>query len=293
MEQIPDLTYASPEDPLVKQKFIRTVERVSGKKKIERLLKAIPDDSESDAMFFHEALNVLHVDLDWDPIQLRKIPAAGPLIFVANHPFGVLDGIIMCNLAARKREKWGILINEALCKIDRFEPNLLPINFDGSREAVKSNIESKRRALEILKAGGAIVIFPAGGISTATRKGFGQVIDLDWKLFTAKMIQMTQATVIPVFFHGTNSRVFQIVSQFSLTLRLSMVIRELRRQIGKTQKVTIGDPIPYAELETIKGRQALLNHLRKHIYSLGNIDEGKHKPPQFDKESEGRKIFSY
>lgn len=268
MKQVPDFTYASPNHSLVKRRLIRSIERLAGKKKILRLYASIPEESAGQPYFFHEAIKVLKVDLDWDQAQLNKIPPNGPVVLIANHPFGVLDGIIMCNLAATNRQKWGILINEALCRVDHLEDNLLPINFDETREAVKMNIETKKKAMAMLKQGGALVIFPAGGISTATRKGFGEVTDLEWKLFTAKLIQQTKASVVPVFFHGTNSRIFQIVSQFSLTLRLSMVIRELRRQIGKKQKVTIGDPIPYDEIAGIKGRQALLDYLREETYAL-------------------------
>ncbi|MEM7798612.1 MAG: lysophospholipid acyltransferase family protein [Chloroflexota bacterium] len=268
MKIVPDFTYASPNDPAVKRGIIRGIERLAGKKKILRLYKSIPQEMAGHPGFFFEAIKVLKVDLDWDKEQLAKIPKDGPVIFIANHPFGVLDGIIMCNLAATNREKWGIMINEALCKVDHLKENLLPINFDETKEAVKLNIESKKKAMKMLKAGGSLIIFPAGGISTADRKGFGEVTDLEWKLFTAKLIQMTRATVVPVFFHGRNSRIFQIVSQFSLTLRLSMVIRELRRQIGKTQKVTIGDPIFYDQMEVIKGRQALLDYLREKTYAL-------------------------
>jgi putative hemolysin len=114
-----------------------------------------------------------------------------------------------------------------------------------------------------------VIIFPAGGIAKAT--GLRRSItDIEWKLFAAKIIQMTKATVVPVFFHGNNSWVFNTVSQFSQTLRLALIISELRNKIGKSIRVTIGDPLPYDELSGIKKRQALLNHLRNHTYQLAS-----------------------
>ena len=118
-----------------------------------------------------------------------------------------------------------------------------------------------------MRAGGAVVIFPGGGISTA--QGWrGQVTDLEWKRFAAKLIQISKATVIPLYFHGHNSRLFQIVSQFSPTLRLALLIHEARRLRNSTLKITIGAPLPYAALSQFKDRQALLDHLRQLVYKL-------------------------
>ncbi|MEM7032287.1 MAG: hypothetical protein AAF629_22240 [Chloroflexota bacterium] len=162
-----------------------------------------------------------------------------------------------------------MLINNALCKEERIAHYMLPIDFDETKEAVQTNINSKREALELLRNDGAIVIFPAGGIATAQGM-FGQVTDLEWKLFAAKLIQMTKATVIPIYFHGHNGRLFQLVSQFSLTLRLSLIIHEVKKQIGETLTLTVGDPIPYDDLASIKKRSDLIEHLRKVIYDLPN-----------------------
>jgi len=83
---------------------------------------------------------------------------------------------------------------------------------------------------------------------------------------------MTQATVIPVYFYGQNSRMFQIASQVSLTLRLSLIIHEVNKKIGKTIRFCIGDPIHYQDLADIKERRKLLAHLRELTYSLGGAE---------------------
>ena len=111
------------------------------------------------------------------------------------------------------------------------------------------------------------MIFPAGGIAT-TKGPLGKATDPEWKLFAAKLIHMSKATVVPIYFHGQNSRIFQIVSQFSLTLRLSLIIHEVKNKIGKTIRVTIGNPIPYQELAQIKGRRQLTHYLREVTYGL-------------------------
>ena len=118
-----------------------------------------------------------------------------------------------------------------------------------------------------MEAGGAVVVFPGGGISTAEGM-WGPVTDLEWKRFTARLIQSAKATVVPLFFHGQNSRLFQIVSQFSLTLRLALVLWEVKRRVGSSLKITVGAPLPYHTLAHLKDRQELIDHLRSHVYGL-------------------------
>ena len=267
MEINTDLTYALPEYPIFKQKLIRSIENMSGKKKIEQLYRMIPEDHAGKASFFGEAFKLLRVQIDYNRDQLEKIPETGPLVFIANHPFGVLDGMFLCYLGAMSRPNWGTLVYDKFAEIDHLSSHLLPIAFEESEQAIQLNIGTKNKAMELLKNNGAVIIFPAGGIAKAT--GFrGPITDTDWKLFAAKMIQLTQATVVPVFFHGNNSRLFHTVSQFSQTLRLALIINELRNKIGKSIRVTIGDPLPYGELSAIRKRQALLDHLRDHTYRL-------------------------
>ena len=102
-----------------------------------------------------------------------------------------------------------------------------------------------------------------------TAKGFfGEADDLEWKRFVVKVIQKSEATVIPMFFHGQNSWLFQFVSQFSLTVRLSILLWEAVNKIGKTFRIEIGDPIPYSELKDIKNRQAVLDYLKTKTFEL-------------------------
>lgn len=267
MKRTPKITYASPEDPLVKSVLIQSIERLSGQRRIEKLYANVLEEEGGDLSFWEAALGQLQLELVYDESQLEKIPKKGPVVFIANHPYGVLDGLIICHLAARTRGHFQILINSALCKEERVAHYMLPIDFNETDEALRINIETKNRALEILRQNGTIVIFPAGGI--ATSKGpFGRAVDLEWKTFAARLIQTSKATVVPLYFHGQNSRIFQIVSQFSLTLRLSLIIREVNKKIGETIQVSIGDPIPYQDIADIKKRQVLTNHLREVTYGL-------------------------
>lgn len=272
------LTYAEPNDPRLRRVVIRGIEQLSGQKKLRRLYDHArarsthaPDGPRPEA-FFSEALDVLKVKSHYSATQLAKIPRSGPLMFVANHPFGVVDGLALCQLALEARGEFKIMIHRALFRDPDLQPFMLPIDFGGTRESARQNISVRNQATEYLKSGGTLAVFPGGGIATASRT-FGHATDLDWKLLPAKLIHASQATVVPVFFPGQNSRLFQWVSQFSQTLRLSLVIREITNKRGRTIDMIIGDPLHYAQLAHLKDRKALMNHLRQQVYALGDPDD--------------------
>lgn len=281
------LTYASPGDPLAKRVLIRSIETLTGQRQLARIYDNLLT-AQDQRHFWSAALRELKVEADYDDAQLAKAPATGPVILIANHPYGVLDGLIICHLAAQIRPDFKILINNALCREPRIERFMLPIDFSETEAAAQLNIETKRRALATLQAGNAVIIFPAGGIATTVHGPFGHAVDLEWKLFVTKLIQMTEATVIPIYFHGQNSRIFQLASHLSLTLRLALIIHEVNRKRGETIHVSIGDPIPYQELAPIRKRKELLYHLREVTYGLSRQRIAHHRPPHlpFDRKKE-------
>ena len=114
---------------------------------------------------------------------------------------------------------------------------------------------------------------PAGGVATSERPLKGQAVDLPWALFTAKLLRMSKATVVPIFFTGQNSRLFQLASHLRLTLRLSLVFRETARCIGTGLDVRIGRPVPFSEIAHIEDRNELVMELRKRIYDLAKAED--------------------
>ena len=263
------LSYASAEDPWLRRNLILFLEFITGRPKIEKLYKELREMDLVPNEVWDAALEKLKVSAVYDKQQLDKIPQEGPLVFVSNHPFGVLDGLLLGQLVSVVRKDFSVLVHDALTKQDeRLDTFLLPVDFKETKEALRTNIETRKRAIETLQAGNAIAIFPAGGVSTSP-KGFGKAQDLEWKRFTAKLIQRSKATVVPVFFHGQNSRLFQLVSQISQLLRYGLLLHEVRNKMGDQIQVTVGDPIPFEALADIKDRQKLLDHLRAVTLSLG------------------------
>lgn len=262
-----ELTYSSDKDSFFKKWIITLLEKISGRNELERKYAALKANPPKPELLWTQILIELEIGLDVKAPSVSKIPSEGPLVIIANHPYGVPDGVAMCYLASLFRKKYSILANSVLCTEDLIEPYVLPIDFEESKEAIKNNIESKNEALKRLARGEAIVIFPGGGVSTS--KGFfGDVTDLPWKRFVIKLITQTGATVVPAYIEGQNSWLFQFVSQFSLNLRLGLFIRETVRMRGKNLKIHIGNPISAEMVMAKPSRQFALDWLREQLYSI-------------------------
>lgn len=277
----PKITYVSDTDSLLKKLLIWAIEYTTGRRKIESIYRHIINLKPEPREIWQMVPEKLDFQLEYNAQQLKKIPRDGPVIFVANHPFGVADGLVFGHLVNQVRPDFFFLVNEVLCREPLLDNYLLPVDFRNSAEALKRNIKTKQHTVECLKAGRSLAIFPAGGVATS-RYFYSKAYDLEWKLFTAKVARLSKATIVPMFFHGQNSRLFQMISQFSLTLRLGLLLNETRNKMGKPIKIEIGDPISYENYKHIKDRQALTHFLKKTTFTLGGIpnppDVQKFKP---------------
>jgi putative hemolysin len=192
------------------------------------------------------------------------------LVVVANHPFGILDGLIMGYLLSTRRGDFRILANSVFQDAPDLNRIVLPISFDNTKDAVKLNLETRAKALEFLKAGGAIGVFPGGTVSTAA-KPFLRPLDPSWRRFTARMITKSNATVVPVFFDGQNSRLFQLASHIHYNLRVALLLKEFRRRADKPVKIAIGTAISPARIAAFSGdAQGMMDFLRNETYGLSS-----------------------
>ncbi len=261
-----DFTYADPSDGRLRRLAIRSIERMTGQPRLRRLYEA--HLAEKDPDFWSSAVRRLGLVLDYDGARLEAaLPAAGPVVIVANHPYGVLDGLMIGHLVQRHRPDFRVVANGVLTRSAEAAPYLFPIDFAETTEARTTNLRSRQGAIEWLRGGGVLIVFPGGTVSTATRP-FGPAVDPRWKPFTAKLIHAARAPVLPVCFVGQNSRLFQLASQVSMTLRLSLLFHEVANKIGSRQRIEIGDLVAYAELAPMRDRQELADELRRRTYAL-------------------------
>lgn len=266
--EVDQFSYASPNDPAFKRLVIRAIERMSGQPELKRMYQERLDRPLPGESFWQAAVRKLQLNIVLNENQLHQIPAKGPAIIVANHPFGVLDGIMICWLVARIRPDFKILTNALLNRIDEIRAALLPIDFEETKAALDTNIKSRAEAKALLEAGGVLIIFPGGTVSTTPTLLSRKAKDPEWKTFTARMIVQGKAPVVPVYFGGQNSRLFQIASHVSMTLRLSLLFKEVHDRIGNDMVIQIGERIPYEQLKAIPDRKELMEFLREKTYAL-------------------------
>jgi putative hemolysin len=164
------------------------------------------------------------------------------------------------------------MINSALCQDEDLAPYFLPVDFNDNKTAIRTNIRSKQLALQSLSADIPLLIFPSGFVSTAGRFGFGPVKDAPWTTFTAKLIKSSQATVIPVFFHGQNSRKFHIASHIAEPLRMGLLAHEALKKFNQTINVSIGAPMNWSSLQNYTDRRQLTDFLYQSVQKLQQSD---------------------
>jgi putative hemolysin len=268
----PLFSYADPAFPWGKRSLIRLIERFTGQPRLKRLYLAHHDNPRPGESFFAAAVRSLELDVRLSGEALSTIPKTGPLVIVANHPYGVLDGIVITWLMETVRKDFKVLTNAVLLRAPEARDYLLPVDFSETPEALATNLATREAARRLLDAGGAVVVFPAGGVSTTIDKlGRGRAIDAPWQPFTAQLIQRSKAAVVPVFFAGQNSRLFQLASHIHMTLRLSLIFKEVRDRIGTVLPVTIGACISPEEIRKLGDRKALMEELRRRTYGLGGL----------------------
>ncbi len=250
--------------------LIRGVENASGRLRLIRRAAGYEAEVARGRDFWEVIAGRYGLTLDIRSGSLDAVPRTGPLIMVANHPYGILDGLAMGLALSRARgpEGFRILAHRVFRRAEALERVILPVDFDEGRAAQAANIGARRDALAHLGAGGAIGIFPGGTVSTAP-KPFGAPRDPMWRAFTARMVARSGAVVVPVFFEGANSRTFQLASHLHSTLRMAMLIREFRARVDAPVRMHVGAPIGRDVLDAVAGdARGMMDFLRRRTYAL-------------------------
>ena len=271
LREPPRISYTNPDDTWLVRHFVSSIEILLGRNKIEAVYNNLKDEQFNLTTFFSSALKETKITAKYDLEKLQAVPKTGPLMFVANHPFGVVDGIVLCDMALRVRGDLRIMLHSLLCQDSQLAQFFLPIDFQETKQALKTNIRSKQLALEFLSQDIPVLIFPSGMVSTADKFGFGTVRDAPWTTFAAKIIREARATVVPIFFHGQNSRKFHVASHIGEPFRMAMLVHEAINMFGKTVEIEIGEPLTWERLADRGGRQQLTDYLYQQVQSLGEL----------------------
>lgn len=244
------------------QPFLRTALKIDGLEELYRHARAVNGSSLSQA-----TLRVLDTSISVPPCDLERIPSTGALIIVSNHPFGLLDGLTLDSLLSEIRADFKVLINSALGEINELRERMIAVDVFGGRDASNQNVRAVRLALDWLRAGHALGVFPSGEVSHWSHRE-RRVSDPQWSSLPARLAGWTGAPVLPIFFHGANSILFQLAGALHPRLRTARLPAELMNKQGHTVRVRVGSLITAAQLDQCGTYEQVTEYIRARTYAL-------------------------
>lgn len=224
--------------------------------------------------FVDAILQGVGVDIEFDERELKNIPADGAFIAIANHPYGGIEGMVLLKILCMARPDSKLMANFILKKIPNLSDYFIAVNpFENIEHS--SSISGIKNTLELLRNGTPIGIFPAGEVSTYKIEE-QQVTDRKWHPVVGRIIAKAKVPVVPIYFHGNNGVLFNLLSLIHPTLRTAKLPSELFNKQGHTIKLRIGKPINVSEVPDYNNATKLLNYLRAKTYALGTgLEEEK------------------
>ncbi len=262
-------TFATSEVSVLSQQFIKIIELLTGKVKLKKLYDQYVLEDNPPENFWIDAVKKLNFKLQTNYKDGSFIPKKGRLIIVANHAFGVADGVSLCSVLSKVRQDYKIITHKVLRQADAVKDKIIPIDFSPNKEAIIANIAARKEAEKVLQKEGVIVIFPSGQIATKENLSLStKANDGDWKQFVSKLIIKTKSPVLPSYFEGQNSQLYHIANKMGQTFRYSLLMYELIRKIGDTIYLHFGEIIPFSDFENIGNLIEITKFLRKKTYSL-------------------------
>lgn len=264
------LSYAGTFTNPFKSGTIRALEWLTAKVQLLSLIRSFEKSGAPfGSPFWPKAIRHMGIRVDTPDAEIARIPKTGPVVVVANHPSGLVDGMIMAEMVNRVRSDFRILTRSLLTGIPEVEEFMIPVPFPHEENAREAGLEMRNQTMAHLKQGGVIILFPAGKVAMS-ETWFGPAVEAEWNVFTHKMIQRSGAVIVPIYFPGQNSRAFQIANKLSDTLRQGLLLYEIKRSLFKPQRPYIGEPIPASVLQQWEGNpRGFLAWLRQHTLDLG------------------------
>ncbi|MGR3621859.1 lysophospholipid acyltransferase family protein [Pseudophaeobacter sp.] len=268
------LTYANSFDDRWTSLAIKAIEWVTGKLTILRMVNRFEKQNAEyrGQKFWRGALNIMGIKLLTPQEQIDRIPGEGPVVIVANHPHGMVDGMIFADLIGRVRQDYRILTRSVLTGLDEAATSfMIPVPFPHDPEAQKKMVEMRAKTMAHLKDGGVVALFPSGVVMSSDT-WFGPAIEQEWNVFTAQLIRRSGARVVPIFFPGSNSRSYQIANKISPILRQGLLLHEIVRSCNKPQAPVVGAPLNEEQMAQLQSDpRGFMAWLREH--TLGLEDE--------------------
>jgi putative hemolysin len=213
-------------------------------------------------------LSEMRVELRVEAADMARIPAAGPVVVIANHPFGMLDGAVLAMLLTRVRPDVKVMTNYLLRGVPELAQHCIFVDPFQTREGFNTNRRALREAMGWLQSGGMLAVFPAGEVS---HWQFSQadIVDPQWNDAAARLIRKTRASALPVYFCGRNSVSFHLLGMIHPGLRAAFLMQEFLQQKGRTVEVRVGGEISADAVAVLSDDRQAIEYLRWRAYLLG------------------------
>ncbi len=228
--------------------------------KINRIYQSCPADLDAKT-FCRFCLTQLGIDYAVTEEEMAAIPQNGPLVMMANHPFGGMEGIILAEILLQARPDVRILGNYLLTHVPALAPLIVPVDPINPRKSASANARALKSAMDWVAGGGALLTFPSGEVSHLNLRT-GKVADPPWSPHIAKLVMRAKAKVAPVHIRGRNSLLFNAMGLIHPRLRTLLLPRELTNKSGVTVQLTMGRPIHWRKLTDFTTPAEAMDFLR-------------------------------
>jgi putative hemolysin len=257
---------------------VQLVQRCLGLAELDELYKLVRAARRDSEPYFSALLRELGVNWSISPLDLERIPKNGGVLIIANHPFGMIEGVVMSGLLQQLRSDTRVMANSLLARFPEVAEALILVDPFGGGQSIKSNGRGLREALAWLKQGGMLGVFPAGEVASLHFSHW-HVTDPDWNQSIARLAILANVPVLPVFFEGRNGLPFQLAGLVHPRLRTALLVREFLNKRSKTLQIRAGNLIPPHKLKELSTDKERIEYLRCKTYVLANRKEPKKARP--------------
>ncbi len=246
------------------------IERAFALEQLDQIYRRLPP-AHGPADFLGHVLEAFCINYEMPPDEVDHVPGAGPVIAVANQPFGAIEALVLTHLLLQRRPDVRVLANHFLHRVPELSELFFPVDLSGGTQAVRANQRPLRQALRWVARGGLLLVFPAP-TAAHLQLSRGRVTDPRWSPSIGRMIALTNASVLPVYVHGANGPMFQLAGMLHPQLRTALLPRELVSKTRSLVRLRLGRPIPHARLAGRESDDDIVRYLRMRTYLLGALD---------------------
>ncbi len=252
------------------------IENMTGLKSLHKHYLARPSNASTESFLTH-TLDALGIRYQTHKLDRDNIPESGPLLIVANHPLGGVEGVILAKILLEYRPDLLVMANHFLKRIPELSSLFIGVDVFEGEEAMRANLKAIKQAHKHLASQGALLIFPAGEVSTYDNET-NQLQDKEWNRLVGKLAQKHKASCLPIFIGGKNSKSFYLAGRLHPRFRTLLLGRELLNKKGTEIPIFGGNLISSSEFSKLDNADDITNYLRLNTYLIGQSNQTADTP---------------